>query len=84
MKGNEPVYPTMTKHHDDETKTPVFITTAGLTKREYMATQAMVGLLAKQVDGGTWSGEKGEIRLAECSCAYADALINELNKTEEK
>ena len=52
-----------------------------LTKREYIATQAMVGYLA------SYSGLNGAVNVEhviKCSVRFADALIAELNKEESK
>ena len=48
----------------------------GLTKREYFAAMAMQGLLAKS----TATKEM----IAEMAVEHAEALINELNKGEQK
>jgi hypothetical protein len=58
----------------------------GLSKREYIATQAMVGLLANyeaQVDmqdDKNYNGTNFKEILAENSVAFADALLAELEK----
>lgn len=47
----------------------------GLTKREYMATQGMVGLLSHP---GTAKWD--DIKLAECAVRHANSLLKELDK----
>ena len=63
--------------HEPAFPLPVDAPNNGLTKREYFATQALIGLLA-----GSWSAlyidnARGAIKLA-------DQLIAELNKTDKR
>lgn len=48
----------------------------GLTKREYFAAMAMQGLLTK-------FGNDYELQIAKDAIYWADALIDELNKTKQ-
>ena len=50
-------------------------TSTGLTKREYFAAMAMQGLLTK-------FGNDYELQIAKDAIYWADALIEELNKTK--
>jgi len=59
----------------------------GLTKREYfsaLAMQQLIGKIFGHVYGHDVKGNCADaIQCAELAVKYADALINELNKTEE-
>ncbi len=55
------------------------MSTAGMTKREYIATQALVGILAMYAGHGVL--EPGSILATEQAVEYADALITRLNET---
>jgi hypothetical protein len=75
---NEPAYPL-------EKNISISECFAGLTKREHFAGLAMQGLLANQTVRDILSGNNGmqvPDLIAEYSLQYADALIEELNKTE--
>lgn len=53
----------------------------GLSKREYFAAMAMQGML---VNNSAMNPDKPYENISYCAVAAADALINELNKTETK
>lgn len=61
-------------------ETPNTLMYGGLTKREYLAAMAMQGLCACAIAGN----HKHFKNLAEEAVLYADALIAELNKGEER
>ncbi len=57
------------------------MTDGGLTKREYIATQALIGVLALHVASSLPVPEPEPA--AQMTVDYADALISELNKPKE-
>lgn len=72
--SNLPAFPV--RHDDNNGK----FYNEGMTLLDYFAAKAMQGLLAKQVDGGTWSGEKGIAKLVKFSYEYAAEMLKERKK----
>ena len=73
-KANEPAFPV--NNLDSEAQNRFIYT--GMSLRTYLAGQAMMGLLVTEGDGFP---DEGNIARFAVKCA--DALINELNKTEK-
>jgi hypothetical protein len=72
--GNELAYP----HAESEADYPMGYSQYGLTKREYFAAMSMQGLLANSaIDDWTI------IECAKYSVKHADALLEELAKTND-
>ena len=53
---------------------------SGLTKREYFAAKSMQGLLANSETGYPIRADVNPVTIATGAIAYADALLNELEK----
>jgi len=75
--GNTPAYPLQAERHD-----PVW----GLTKREMFAMAAMQGMLANSHVGQGFKpfSHMTDEEIAQWSVKQADALLAELEKTEDK
>ena len=71
-KANEPAFSKPAFYHPDGA---IDLPNNGLTKREYFAAMAMQGLLAK-------FGSDYQVQNAKEAIYWADALIEELNKTK--
>ena len=71
-KANEPAFSKPAFYHPDGA---IDLPNNGLTKREYFAAMAMQGLLAKY-------GSDYQVQNAKEAIYWADALIEELNKTK--
>lgn len=56
----------------------------GLTKREYFAAMAMQGILAHPKEWQVENNRAIESTMAGMAVCFVDALIDALNKTEEK
>lgn len=75
-----------TETHPDSYITPIILGNSlpngeqcnRLTKREYMATQAMIGIIANAPTGHLSNSKEG----AQVCVRWADDLINELNKPQ--
>lgn len=65
---------------DKENQEPLLVDT-GLTKREYIATAALQGLLANSNPDFMSFNDESYAKLA---LEYADALIEQINKTQEE
>lgn len=74
---NEPAFPT---------KDVLGLMYSGLTKRELLAAMAMQGLLnnISSLKESDWIGQKTPQFMAELSAQSADALIAELEKSNER
>jgi hypothetical protein len=75
-RPNDAAFARASFHHDNFGRPDNAQT--GLTKREYFAVMAMQGLITTEVHNDS------RINLAKESIKLADALIEELNKKEEK
>ena len=71
-KANEPAFSKAAFYHPDG---GLDSPNAGLTKREYFAAMALQGMLAKY-------GSDYQVNNAKEAIYWADALIEELNKTK--
>ena len=71
-KANEPAFSKVAFYHPDGA---IDLPNNGLTKREYFAAMAMQGLLAK-------FGSDYQVQITKDAIYWADALIEELNKTK--
>jgi hypothetical protein len=67
----------------DAVKNPDGKSLFGLTKREYMATMALQGLLAGKYKGLEGNDDTPAIpMIATVACQYADCLLKELEKSK--
>lgn len=86
-KPNESAFPMMPSHTNPADVDKAF---TGLTKREYMATQLMQGMLAhpdlmRGIADRTGGDTAESLRIAaQGAVMHADALLAELSKTEAK
>lgn len=71
-KANEPAFSKPAFYHPDGA---IDLPNNGLTKREYFAAMALQGMLAKY-------GSDYQVQIAKDALYFADALIEELNKTK--
>ena len=71
-KANEPAFSKPAFYHPDGA---IDLPNNGLTKREYFAAMALQGMLAKY-------GSDYQVQNAKEAIYWADALIEELNKTK--
>ena len=71
-KSNEPAFSKPAFYHPDGA---IDLPNNGLTKREYFAAMALQGMLAKY-------GSDYQVQNAKEAIYWADALIEELNKTK--
>ena len=77
IKGNEPINPILELNGKGQLED----TSYGLTKREYFAAMALQGLCSACDEKGAWSHHS---RLAAgAAVGYADALLAELERTNE-
>ena len=79
--GNDTAYPSAGVQNFEETNQ-----VGGLTKREHFAAMAMQGFCANEGLANLIKRfpEKDEICVARAAVEYADALIEELNKTKDE
>lgn len=77
IKGNEPINPILELNSQGQLED----TSYGLTKREYFAGLAMQGLCSACDEEGVWSHDAKIV--AGAAVKYADALLAELERTNE-
>lgn len=70
-------------HNDNPVSLHPLAIESGLTKREYFAISAMQGLIAASHGSGTLPHYYAE-KFAVLACAYADALLEKLERDTEK